>query len=116
MSPRLTIGLPRIEATLPPKPKRPTSAFLYFTSRGPKFEPSPVYRTGEKINSAKEMGARWNRMSVEEKAPYTQQAERDLARYHRETKAHLKEAPPGSLPCLPPLSTATPCQHMPPSA
>jgi hypothetical protein len=75
--------------TLPPGPKRPTSAYLYFQS---------AVRQGirdaseDKSNRVvlKKVAERWNAITDEEKAPYLDKHEEDVARFERELKAYVE--------------------------
>jgi len=70
-----------------PKPKRATSAYVYFSQHYRemlKKDGRPVPRISE---FGKECAAKWNVMNEKEKEPFAAQAARDKARYAQEIEA-----------------------------
>jgi len=69
----------------PAKPKRPTSAYLYFCEAArPKLMKKMKGKKNKKINLgdiAKQLGAMWKGLSDNDKKPYTEKSQKDKERY-----------------------------------
>ena len=71
--------------------KGPTTAYLYYQNevREAVADEHPEMSTHQLMQ---EIGRRWRALSDEEKAPYKKKNEDDIARYHRDKRAHAETA------------------------
>lgn len=73
----------------PNAPKRPRSAFMYFSqaNREDIKKQHPKMEFGE---IGKELGKQWKKLGKEEKKKYDKMAEKDKARYEKEKEKYAK--------------------------
>ena len=71
----------------PAKPKRPTSAYLYFCqdARPKIMQKLSKKNTKPKLSDiAKALGAKWQTLSIEDRVPYADKSKKDKERYEEE--------------------------------